>query len=45
MESVENFSNENCVLLGYYAVLMYFVVEASNHELLKCPSKYTLGQL
>jgi len=40
MECVENFSNENCVLLGYYAVLMYSEVEASNHKLLKCPSIY-----
>jgi hypothetical protein len=30
---VENFSNENCILLGYYAVLVYFAVEASNHKL------------
>jgi len=38
MECVENFSNENCILLGYYVVLMYFAVEASNHKLMKCPS-------
>jgi len=37
MEFVENFSNENCILLGYYAVLMYFAVVASNHKLTKCP--------
>jgi hypothetical protein len=33
MGHVDSLSNENCIILGYHAILIYFVVEASNHEL------------